>query len=105
MCTGRESRLKMWKAASNRKNLYRPYKKPVIDERRQMTISVNLLLDELDDQDIDRIQALLRSRFKKIDGLQSVVLDQCVQNISLPKFSACDAQKKFVQIINIGLRY
>lgn len=60
------------------------------------------LIHELDDIQIDAISNSLKSNHSDIDGLQSVVLGQCVKGVSMPKFSTVDSSKKFLQILNTG---
>jgi hypothetical protein len=57
---------------------------------------------ELNDVQVDTVLASLRANFPEVEGLQSVVLGQCVRGISLPKFRPVNTKKKFVQIINVG---
>jgi hypothetical protein len=59
-------------------------------------------IPELGDLDIDQLQTMLRMHFPDVGGLQSVVLGQCMLNVSLPKFSPVESCKRFVQILNVG---
>jgi len=57
---------------------------------------------ELNDEDIERHMALLRSRHTDLRGLQPTVLGSCRKHYTVPLFTPILLNEKFVQPLNVG---
>lgn len=85
---------------------FTPKKKPAQNSQDTPVTEIDLklamdtaILSELDSDDIDKAQAILREKFA-IGGLQDSVLGPCIKGKTMPKFRAEDSS--FVQILNVG---